>query len=65
MMTITQTIFYVAFVVILLIFGARVRGRSFDMLMDEIRHEHEHVHHVMAHHPEGGTWREVKRWMRE
>ena len=64
-MTGAQAIFYLAFVVILLMFGARVRGRSFEALMDEIRREHEHVHNVIAHHPEGGTWRDVKSWMED
>ena len=64
-MTIAQAIFYVAFALVLLAFAGRVRGRSFTALMDEIRHEHEHIHEVMAHHPGGGTWQEVRGWMQE
>ena len=64
-MTETGPLLYVLVVALLLMFWWKVRGLSFDALLEQGRSEHRHVLKVIAKHPHGGTWKEHRKWMRE
>lgn len=55
---------YGVFALLLFYFWTKVRGCSFDDLLDRATDEHHRVHAVLARHPHGGTWAEYKGWMR-
>ncbi len=55
---------YLVVAALLVLFWRHVRGLSFDALLARAETEHDHVHRVLAKHPEGGAWREVQDWMR-
>lgn len=61
----TGLVLYVLLVAILMLF-LRAAGRpSLEKMLDQNVHAHEHVHRVLAKHPGGGRWTEVKRWLAE
>ncbi len=64
-MTETGPLLYVLVVALLLMFWWKVRGLSFDDLLEQGRREHRHVHIVIAKHPYGETWKERRKWMRK
>ncbi len=64
-MTETGPLLYVLVIALLLMFWWKVRGQSFDAMIEQGRHEHRHVLKVIAKHPHGGTWKEHRKWMRE
>jgi len=45
--------------------GGRLWGKSFDELFADQDRAHHHVHAVLARHPQGGTWRDFRRWSEE
>jgi hypothetical protein len=45
--------------------AARSRGRSLDELIAESSRDHHRVSHMIARHPGGGAWRDVRRWLAE
>ena len=49
---------------LLVLFWRHLRGVSFDGLLARAATEHHHVHRVLAKHPEGGTWREYRDWLK-
>jgi hypothetical protein len=49
---------------LLVLFWRHLRGLSFDALLARAAEEHHHVHRVLAKHPEGGSWRTYRAWMR-
>jgi hypothetical protein len=55
---------YVVLAALLTYFWTKVRGSTFDDLLDGAGDEHHRVHDVLAKHPQGGTWAEYKSWMR-
>ncbi len=64
-MTETGPLLYVLVVALLLMFWWKVRGLSFDALLEQGRREHRQVLKVIAKHPHDGTWKEHRKWMRE
>jgi len=54
---------YVVFAGLLAFFWTKVRGSSFDDLLNRASRDHHRVHDVLAKHPQGGTWAEYKSWM--
>ena len=64
-MTETGPLLYVLLVALLFLFWWKVRGLSFDALLEQGYHEHRHVLKVNAKHPLGGAWKEHRKWMRE
>lgn len=61
----TGLILYVLLIAILLLF-LRAAGRpSLEKMLDHNVQAHERVHRMLAKHPGGGTWKEVKRWLAE
>jgi len=54
---------YVMLAVLLYYFWTKVRGYSYDDLLERATHEHHQVHAVLAKHPRGGSWAEYKRWL--
>ena len=55
---------YVVLAVLLYYFWTKVRGASFDELLDRAHDEHVAVHNVLHTHPKGGTFEEFQRWSR-
>ncbi len=55
---------YVLLAILLWYFWTRVRGASFDDLLERAHDEHIRVHKVLHKHPAGGTFEEYRRWMR-
>lgn len=53
---------YVLAVAIAIWFGLRVRGQSFAEILSRRTEEHHHVAAVLAEHPQGGSYRELRRW---
>ncbi len=64
-MTETGPLLYALLVALLLIFWWRVRGQSFDALLEQGHREHHHILKVITKNPHGGTWKEHRKWMRE
>ena len=58
-------IVYALLVALLLLFWRTARRRSLDALLEQGTEEHQHVHRVLAKHPEGGTWTDHQRRMTE
>lgn len=52
-------------VAIIALMAARSRGRSLDELIAESSRDHHRVSHMIARHPGGGAWRDVRRWLAE
>lgn len=46
------------------LFWSRVRGLTFDEILRRSRLEHEHVKKILGKHPHGGTWKEMKHWLK-
>ena len=55
---------YVVFAVLLYYFWTKVRGESYDELIERAHDEHVNVHNVLKSHPKGGTYEDYKRWSR-
>ncbi len=55
---------YLVVAALLVLFWRHLRGLSFDALLARAAEEHHHVHRVLAKHPEGGSWRAYRAWMR-
>lgn len=55
---------YLVFAVLLFYFWTKIRGASYDDLMDRAHDEHIAVHKVLKTHPKGGTYEEYHRWSR-
>ncbi len=55
---------YLVLAVLLYYFWTKIRGASFDELLDRAHDEHIAVHKVLKKHPEGGTYEEYQRWLR-
>ncbi len=55
---------YLVVAALLVLFWQHVRGLSFDALLARAAKQHHHVHRMLAKHPDGGTWREYREWMR-
>lgn len=64
-MAASGVLLYLLIAGLLVMFWRRVRGMSFDELLERSRREHHHVRRVLAKHPRGGSWKEHKAWMRE
>lgn len=64
-MTYSAYLLYVLLFVIVLAMWRRVRGRSLTDLFDASAREHHRVQRVAAKHPRGGTWKEMRIWLRE
>jgi hypothetical protein len=58
-------ILYVLLFAILALLWSRVRGLSFEALLERSGREHHRVHGVLAKHPGGGAWRDYTGWLRE
>jgi hypothetical protein len=58
-------VIYVLLVVLLYWFWHRMRAQSFEDLLDRSAREHHHVQQIHQRHPQGGSWREFKSWMKE
>lgn len=58
-------IIYVLLAVLLYWFWERMRARTFEDLLDRSAREHHHVQHIHQRHPQGGTWREFRGWMKD
>ena len=59
------TILYLFLFALLARFWWRVRGLSFNELLDRSAQEHHVVLDVAMKHPRGGTWKQHQRWMQE
>ncbi len=46
-------------------FWRRVRGLSFEDILDRSAHEHHRVMAVFSRHPHGGNWREYRQWEKD
>jgi hypothetical protein len=55
---------YLVFAVLLFYFWTKIRGASYDELMERTHEEHITVHNVLKTHPKGGTYEEYHRWSR-
>ncbi len=55
---------YVLLAALLYYFWTKVRGISFDELIERDHEEHIRVHKVLHKHPKGGTFEQYRRWMR-
>jgi hypothetical protein len=55
---------YLVFAVLLFYFWTKIRGASYDELMERAHEEHITVHNVLKTHPKGGTYEEYHRWSR-
>jgi hypothetical protein len=53
---------YVVLGALLFYFWRRVRGASFDELLERQHEEHVAVHKVLHDHPKGGDYADYKRW---
>ena len=58
-------ILYLLLLALIVLFWLKVRGLSFDDILEKIEHEHHHVHRVIAKHPLGGKWKEHQQWLEE
>ena len=58
-------IIYLLLVAILYWFWRRTRGLSFDDLLERDAEIHHLVQKTFEEHPDGGTWREYKAWLKE
>jgi len=56
-------ILYGLLALLLLMFRRAMRGRSFAEMMARSEGEHHRVLRVIKRHPQGGSWREYRRWM--
>jgi len=54
---------YVLLGALLFYFWTKIRGASFDELLQRQHDEHVAVHKVLHKHPEGGTFAEYQRWL--
>ena len=50
---------------ILYYFWRQVVGLSMEGLFKRSASEHHRVHKMLAKHPDGGSWQDYQRWMRE
>lgn len=57
-------ILYVLLAALLYLFWLKTHGMSFDDLLNHSAREHHEVMKVTARHPQGGTWRQHKQWMK-
>ncbi len=64
-MTEAGPLLYVMVAGLLLMFWRKVRGLSFDDLLEQSHREHRHVLKMIASHPHGGTWKEHQKRLRE
>lgn len=55
---------YAVLAALLFYFRTKVRGKSFDELLDQQHDVHVDVHKVLHDHPKGGTYKEYMRWSR-
>ncbi len=54
---------YLVLAALLFYFWTKIRGASFDEMLDRAHDEHVAVHEVLKAHPEGGTYEEYQRWL--
>lgn len=55
---------YAVLAALLFYFWTKVRGASFDDLLQRAHDEHVAVHKVLKEHPEGGAYEDYRRWSR-
>jgi hypothetical protein len=58
-------ILYVLAGILVVLFWHRVRGQSFDDMFERSRRDHDRVHRVNTKHPQGGSWSDHEKWLRE
>ncbi len=56
---------YVLAAALVVLFRRQARGQLFDDLLARAARDHHRVHRVLAKHPQGGSWKEHKDWLRE
>ena len=56
---------YILGALFIIIFWYKSRGLTFEELLKRSENEHERVKRVFAGYPHGGTWKEIKHWMKE
>lgn len=61
----TGYIVYLLLAAILVRFWWKIRGSSFDDLLADSTREHHQISRILRRHPQGGTWRELRSWIRE
>jgi hypothetical protein len=64
-MIISGWFLYLLVVLFILLFWIKVRGLTFEELLERSVHEHEYVKIIFAKHPQGGSWHEFKQWLKE
>ena len=62
-MVLTGFVLYGLLAALLYMFHLQVRGRGEDDLLAADQKLHEDVHAMLKRHPEGGGWRDVRRWL--
>ena len=56
---------YLFGVIFIFMFWFRVRGLTFEQLLQRSEQEHERVKIIFNKHPHGGSWHEFKQWWKE
>lgn len=58
------SLLYVAFALLVYMFWRRVRGETFEEILESSEREHHRVARVLKKHPHGGTWPEFQAWLK-
>lgn len=64
-MTELGSLLYVVFALLVYMFWRRVRGETFDEILESSEREHHRVARVLKKHPHGGTWSEFQAWLKD
>ena len=58
-------ILYVLFFLLAAWMWRRCRGLSVEQIIERDTREHHRVHAVFVSHPQGGSWGQFRRWMKD
>jgi hypothetical protein len=64
-MAISGWMLYVLVIALLILLYRRAPGLSLEAQLDAARREHEAVQRMLREHPQGGSSRQVRRWLSE
>lgn len=59
------SLLYVALAILVYMFWRRVKGQSFNQILEAGNRSHHHVVRILKKHPRGGTWRDFQAWMKQ